>query len=107
MGNYYICEEMQKLRDGLDARGIPWIDHSETGDSGSGYWMCRTRFEYNDTIWSVIHGYGSYGGYDVFCKKDSELLECMCDLVNDGEPEGHLTADDVFKLMEESNDKDN
>lgn len=104
MDNYYICEEMQKLRTGLDTRGIPWVDCSEFGSSGINFWMCRTRFEHNGAIWSVIHGYGSYGGYDICSEKDSKLLECMSGLINGGEPEGYLTADDVFKLMEEENE---
>ena len=99
--SYYICDEMKKLREGLTARHIPWQDYSEKGISTCDFWMCRTWFEYKDCRWSVIHGYGSYGGIASFNNQDEQKLECMCSLINGGEPEGYLTADDIFKLMEE------
>lgn len=53
-----ICKEMIKLRKYLDDKGIKWVDAS-TDDN---LWICRTHFELNGFRWSVINGYGTYGG---------------------------------------------
>ena len=101
-----ICDEMIKLRKMLDDKGIQWEDKStiipETvideimakckverryADTS----MHRTHFTVKDTFFSVIYGYGSYG-------YNSGLLECMID---DNEPIGCLTANEVISRMEE------
>lgn len=101
-----ICDEMKKLRNMLDKKGVQWVDVSsilteavinrimrecnvsrEWADSS----MWRTHFTYKGYFFSVIYGYGSYGN-------ESGLLECM---IGGEEPEGGLTANDVLKLMEE------
>ena len=89
---FYVCEEMQKLRDGLDERKIPWKDLTDK----DGLWICRTHFRINGDRWSVVHGFGTYGGFSHF-SKDSKLLECMAGKMD---PVGWLTASDVFKMME-------
>ena len=98
---FYVCDEMQKLRDKLDANNIPWEDAS-TKDSGSkdvDWWMCRTHFQYKGHGWSVIHGYGSYGGINPYGDMSGQLLEVMSDALG-GEPEGYCIADYIWDLME-------
>ena len=91
--NFYVCEEMQKLRDGLDERKIPWKDLTDQDN----LWICRTHFLIKGDRWSVIHGYGSFGGFNSF-EEDKQLLECMC---GENEPIGWLTADEVLKMVDE------
>lgn len=90
---FYICDEMQKLRDGLDERNIPWNDLTDKDD----LWICRTHFWIKGDRWSVIHGFGSYGGFNSF-EKDKQLLECK---YGGNEPIGWLTADEVLKMVDE------
>ena len=101
-----MCDEMIKLRNALDEKGVQWEDKStiypdyeirytmrklnvsrECADSS----MWRTHFSYKGYFFSVIYGYGAYGYYD-------GKLECM---VGGEEPEGSMTAEDVLKRMEE------
>lgn len=90
-----VTGEMQKLRDWLDAHKIEWEDRSITvGDA----WVCRTHFWYKDYLWSIIHGYGSYGGFSPYAK-DTGLLELCCSAVNGGEPVGWLTAKTIIKYL--------
>ena len=100
---FYICPEMEKLRDELSKRNITWSDNSDKGFCG--FWICRTHFEYKRHSWSVVHGFGTFGG---FCTGGSDLqaLECMCDAINNGDPVGYLTALDVLKHMESVKDGD-
>ena len=91
---FYVCDEMKKLREGLDERGIVWED--ATSEYKDGLWICRTHFWYKGNRVSVIHGHGSYGGYD-FITKDQQLLEYYD---GNSEPTGWLTADGVFELLE-------
>lgn len=111
-----ICEEMVKLRDALTKRGISWIDKSdiksedeiqkvikfgiahEYADTS----IFRTHFEINGNLWSVINGYGTYGGYDPFIGKNYGMLECMASCVNNGEPVGYLTAVEVMQMVEQA-----
>ena len=57
-----MTAQMKKLRALLDAENIEWEDKSDNGI----YPICRTHFLYNGQRWSVIHGYGTYGGYSSF-----------------------------------------
>ena len=93
-----IVEEMKKLREYLDDHKIQWEDDSS--ELGC-FWMCRTHFTVRKNFWSVINGYGSYGGFDTFSPKNKGLLELMTNEVNGGEPVGYLTADEVIRYMEE------
>ena len=93
---FYVCEEMKKLRDGLKEREISWIDKSDDYNHRE-HWVCRTHFMYNGDRWSVIHGYGTYGGFDHY-SINRELLECQCGDLS--EPIGFLTAADVFRIMD-------
>lgn len=94
---FRITEEMQKLRDWLDANNISWEDMSKDSKVCS-YWMCRTKFEIGGYYWSVIHGYGSYGGFSHY-NSDCGALELMCNAINSGEPVGFLSAQNVIEYI--------
>lgn len=92
-----LCAEMKKLRDYLDSTCIPWEDNSETVHLP----IERTHFfvKKNGCKWSVIHGYGTYGGWSRYDPIDKGLLELLAEDVNDGDPVGYLTAEDVIRLI--------
>ena len=71
-----ICDEMQKLRDGLDKLGIAWEDRSKDGYLP----IERTWFYVCGFKWSVIHGYGSYGGWSVFSEDQGLLSQAYRDI---------------------------
>ena len=86
--------EMIKLREALDNLGIQWDD--DTYDRKGGFpfldlSIYRTKFRYNGRYYSVICGYGTYGG-------EEGLLEVMID---NTDPIGHLTAEDVLDIIED------
>lgn len=105
-----ICDEMIKFREGLDKRGIKWIDKSDiTTEERIKYFisqgiselfadatMYRTHFEHKGKKYSVIYGYGSYGGINAI-GQNNYLLEMMID---NNDPKGWLTADDIFKILD-------
>lgn len=90
-----ITKEMVKFRKMLDDEGIEWKDAS----SLDMYPMWRTHFDYRGYWWSVIHGYGSYGGFNSFECIDKGLLEVMSEAINGGEPVGWLTAEQVMAYV--------
>ena len=99
----FICDEMKKLRDALDKVGIPWEDWSR----GNPYPVCCTKFRIGRTRYSVINGYGSYGGYWERSKLNKGLLEVMR---NNKAPKGWLTAAQVLEYCEitiNESDKEN
>ena len=110
-----MCKEMIKLRQELDRKGIKWRDVSsitpeilidEMVSKGidrlyADTTMFRTHFEYGGYKYSVVYGYGSYGGKDAFTGHDGGLLECMTEAFNGGEPVGCLTAAEVLNIMEQ------
>lgn len=89
-----MCKEMEKLRKALDKNAISWEDASENGILP----ITRTHFEYKGYEWSVIHGFGTYGGWNSI-DPDAGLLEIMSSAVNGGEPLGWLTAKEVMDLV--------
>ena len=91
-----MCEEMVKLRKELDARGIKWEDASTTPKSDPELRLDRTHFRYKGKSYSVINGYGSYGGYMQSTSDNRGLLELM---VDHNEPKGWLTSDAVLEIM--------
>lgn len=100
-----VCEEMKKLRKMLDKKGIEWHDASETASERKDWpiWYCRTRFEYNGLKFSVINGFGSYGGWyganpGTTEEENMELLEIM---IEDNEPVGWLKAEDIMEILGE------
>ena len=100
-----MTEEMKKLRNLLRFKKIDFIDRSDP--EGSKLHIDRTHFlvEGKKTyFFSVIHGFGTHGGVNLF-GKDKGLLEVQ---INHDDPIGYLTADDVMKLVEEKqNEKEN
>ena len=97
-----VCEEMQKLRQMFDAKKIKWIDKSEEMPSSSfTMWNCRTHFEYNGHYYSVINGFGTYGGWfglneGVNESENMGLLELAegYDVIK-----GWITAEQVIKMI--------
>jgi hypothetical protein len=86
-----IPNEMTNLRNSLNARNIHWIDRTEKPSfSLLDLTIYRTWFMYKGKEWSVISGYGTYGG-------EKGLLEVM---VDDYNPMGSLTAQEVIMLMD-------
>lgn len=92
---FHVDPEMIRLRSELDRRGIEWFDRSSTDK----YWICRTLFYHNHYSWSVIHGYGTYGGISIFSGIDHGLLELYTDEISP-EPIGSLTAKDIFEYLD-------
>ena len=91
-------EEMKKLRAMLDAEHIKWEDKSGDGV----YPIYRTHFRYKGQRWSVIHGYGTYGGYDPCTDTDRGLLEAYN---FSEEPTGYLTAEEVMRYVKGADDE--
>lgn len=89
-----MTDEMIKFRELLDEKCIEWHDAS----CGGSIPISRTHFDHRGYEWSVIHGYGTYGGFNRFVK-DEGLLELMSNAVNNGEPVGFLTAEEAMKLV--------
>lgn len=94
-----ICPEMLKLRDMLDEINIDWTDDSDTLTLNNNECrFYRTKFYNNSDRYSVIYGFGTYGGWNCFSEKDPKLLELM---INGEEPTGWHTAEDIIKIMKE------
>lgn len=99
-----ICEEMKKLRDALDKMGVEWVDASDEWKIGeydtciNFFYICWTHFNYNGKRYSVINGYGSFGGYDMFSDDNKNLLEIM---LPNQEVVGYLTANEVMEILRE------
>lgn len=86
-----IPDEMLKLRNILNARDIKWFDRTERPSfSLLDLTIWRTCFMYKGREWSVISGYGTYGGQE-------GLLEVMVDNYN---PCGRMTAREVLMMMD-------
>lgn len=95
-----IVDEMKKLRKYLDDHNIHWREVShDTPD----WWICRTHFEYKGFNWSVVNGYGTYGGIVPGTEINHNKLELMVECVDDNEPIGWLTAEDVIGYIEAVN----
>lgn len=95
--------EMERLRMMLDYNGLEWADKSD--NKIPEMTVERTHLYFGEMLCSIIHGYGTYGGYNSFTGHDEGLLELMCELVNGGEPIGELTADDVITILLEIQSK--
>lgn len=98
-----VCDEMKKLRQMLDEKNIPWHDASDvmSGSKEWPMWICRTHFEYNGLKFSVVNGFGTYGGWyganpGMTEDKNMGLLEIV---IEDNEPVGWLKAEDIMKIL--------
>lgn len=89
-----MTHEMKLLREMLDAEHIEWHDASSEGMLT----IHRTHFDHRGYKWSVIHGFGTYGGPS-YLYDDKGLLELMSDAVDNGEPIGFLTAQEVMEYV--------
>lgn len=98
-----MTPEMNKLRRMLDAEKIEWHDASDK-DVQDIYHIDRTHFDYRGYSWSVIHGYGSYGGISSW-HDDEGLLEMMSNGANDGDPIGWLNAEEVMEYVRGDRDE--
>lgn len=97
-----MTDQMIKLREMLDAEKITWHDASEPRTDI--FAIDRTHFTYRGYDWSVIHGYGTYGGVSMWGRKEDEgLLEMMTNATNGGEPIGFLTAEEVMEYVRGEN----
>lgn len=90
-----MTHEMKLFREMLDIENIEWHDASSQSFELP---MDRTHFEHRGYFWSVVHGFGSYGGPS-FLYDDKGLLELMSDAVNEGEPIGFLTAEEAMQYV--------
>ena len=66
-------------------------------------WICRTHFEYKGIKFSVINGFGTYGGWyganpGMTEDKNMGLLELM---IEDNEPVGWLKAENIMEILGE------
>lgn len=78
--------EMMRLRDSLEEEEIFWIDRSEAP-----YFYC-TEFNVADTKWFVTSGRAVSG-----CIRALLVLTCL--LINNGDPVGNLTADEIMEMV--------
>ncbi len=106
-----ICEEMKKLRSILDDKKILWEDASEEWETCCSpepearielrkYYIHRTWLQIDGKPISVINGFGTTGGWSDFTPLNEGCLELRTDGINDGDPVGWLSADDVIELLE-------
>jgi hypothetical protein len=100
-----VCEEMKKLRQMLDEKGIEWHDASDvmSEDKDWPMWICRTHFEYKGVKISVVNGFGTYGGWyganpGTTEKENMGLLEIM---IVGKVIRGWLKAEDVMEILGE------
>lgn len=84
-------KEMNKLRKMLNAMGIKWHDKTDRhGIPGLiDLTIYRTHFNYKGKLYSVILGYGTYGGQE-------GLLEMM---IGNNDPSGWHTAEDIIEIL--------
>lgn len=84
------CDEMIKLRHGLDERGIEWRDESVTKIIQ----IYRTKFDAAGCFFDVMWGHGTFGQYE-------GLLECISFAINEsGEPKGSMTAEEILSIVD-------
>lgn len=77
-----------------------------TRDKDWPMWFCRTHFEYKGIEWSVINGFGTYGGWfganpGATEENNMGLLELW---EHSSDPKGWLRAEDVMKEIEKNGD---
>lgn len=106
-----ICEEMIKLRNWLDEKGILWTDESSITSQEyidlmakigiepqyADTTIYRTDFTFKEHYISVIYGYETCGGFEPFKNEDYGALEMKMD---DREPVGWLSAKNVIQKLE-------
>lgn len=107
----FLCDEMIKLREMLDEKGISWTDRStvvsdddlqrlkriEIQECFIDTSIYRTVFHYNGVRCSVVNGYGTYGGYSPFKGTNAGKLELM---FGDEVLCEAFTAEGIFEYIE-------
>lgn len=88
-----MVAEMIKFRNLLESNNIEWIDKSDEG------FIDRTHFYYRNYFFSVVNGFGTYGGINVLNGKNMGMLELMSNCINGGEPIGPLTSDEAIEIV--------
>ena len=104
-----VCDEMKKFRKILDDNNIAWQDKSVTYPSDKHrreivIYICRTHFTYKHKLWSVINGFGTYGGYfglNNDCLDGSDNIGLL-EIVGDDDPTGWLTADHAWEIIQQT-----
>lgn len=91
------CYELNKLKSYLDSHKIKYVIKSDP--EMTHYRIERIHFNINDYLWSVIHGYGTYGGFDPFTGDDKGLLELYTTQIQP-DPFGMLTCTEIIELIE-------
>lgn len=97
MLNKIECYELNKLKTYLDKHEIKYVIKSDPETAH--YRIERVHFNINGYKWSVIHGYGTYGGFDPFTGEDKGLLELYTTQIQP-DPFGCLTCTEVIDLIE-------
>lgn len=88
---FEIVPEMRIFRDMLEELKVDWVDASDRGDLP----ICRTHFWHNNNRWSVINGFGSYGGY-----YHGECNKGLLEIYDwNSEPTGYLTAKEAIAII--------
>lgn len=97
-----MTHELEILKSMLDQEHIDWHDASDPPDLVQ---INRLHFKHRGEWWSVINGFGTYGGIDSLTEKNQGLLELLSYAVNGGEPVGWLTAEEVMKYVRGEDDE--
>lgn len=84
---------MKKFRKLLTEKDIAWIDSIHIGVVACPIY--RTNFTFKNIEFSVINGYGTYGGYDPFTDSNEGLLEIFDSETS--EAKGNFTAAEAMK----------
>lgn len=90
------CYELNKLKTYLDEQKIKYVVKSDSETTN--YRIERIHFWINGYLWSVIHGYGTYGGFDSYTR-DKGLLELYTKQIQPY-PFGCLSCTDIIDLIE-------
>lgn len=91
------CYELNKLKSYLDSHKIKYVIKSDPDTAH--YRIERIHFNINGYLWSVIHGYGTYGGLDPFTGEDKGLLELYTTQIQP-DPFGMMSCTDIIELIE-------
>jgi len=90
-----MVEEMRKFRELLNASDIRWEDDSyQVGE----YSMTVTRVRIGRKAWTIINGFGSFGGLNPRTGVNHGMLEIWDGTVKN-QPEGWLTAEQAIQKI--------
>ena len=108
-GTGIVVQEMIELRKLLDEYKIEWHDASDPWEmrkimsdilgEGKDGGIDRTHFYHRGFKWSIVNGFGTYGGISFRHGINQGKLELASNAVNCGEPIGYLAAKDCIELV--------